>query len=288
MKSKKDLFFDKVSYQESALNAPDGVPVSTAFVYHETTRELLYVMEKIGTIWHYTNWKNIEKITSGKSSKKCNIAIDEDYYVWTRGGHTVRYRWDDNSYSEYQPKFSADGPIQWQGAPRRSNAYQFIYGANPHNEYSRLLYIKELRNKTWSFARWPGPQIAVGTIKECRDAIRADYLDKAIPESKSIESTVSTRYSFEVAGVHYRRESARRCSVNQCVRLKRDPRNEYDGNAIEVYCGSHIGFVPRDLARRIAPFLDSGAEYAATVAHVRKYQGDVSAITVSIEITRGI
>ena len=46
MKSKKDLFFDKVSYQESAINAPDGVPVSTAFVYHETTRELLYVMEK--------------------------------------------------------------------------------------------------------------------------------------------------------------------------------------------------------------------------------------------------
>jgi HIRAN domain-containing protein len=51
------------------------------------------------------------------------------------------------------------------------------------------------------------------------------------------------------------------------LRLRRDPGNPHDPNAIAVDAadGSQVGWVPRGLAAEIAPRLDGGAPWAAVV-----------------------
>ena len=51
------------------------------------------------------------------------------------------------------------------------------------------------------------------------------------------------------------------------VRLRRDPANEHDPNAVrvETQAGEQLGFVPRDLAAELAPKLDAGQEWTAVV-----------------------
>ena len=77
---------------------------------------------------------------------------------------------------------------------------------------------------------------------------------------------------FEVAGTEYRWETVRAVAGkrpqddeervrNLTLHLRREPGNEYDANAIAVVHDKHgqIGFVPRDLAKQLAPALDKAA-----------------------------
>lgn len=58
------------------------------------------------------------------------------------------------------------------------------------------------------------------------------------------------------------------------VTLRREPTNEHDENAIEVLVPglgrgkSMIGYIPRDLAARLAPSIDRGDEWSAKVLNV--------------------
>ena len=56
-------------------------------------------------------------------------------------------------------------------------------------------------------------------------------------------------------------------SPGSALRLRRDPENEYDANAVSVETidGDALGFVPRELAAEIAPRIDAGNPYAALV-----------------------
>ena len=59
--------------------------------------------------------------------------------------------------------------------------------------------------------------------------------------------------------------------------LQRKPDNRYDANAIRVLVatptqGQHVGYVPRDLAAKLAPRLDAGE--VAQVTGVRIIRGD--------------
>lgn len=50
--------------------------------------------------------------------------------------------------------------------------------------------------------------------------------------------------------------------VEYFAELHRNPANEYDTNAIEVHVGHvMVGHLPRDVAARLAPALDSGGRY---------------------------
>jgi HIRAN domain len=51
------------------------------------------------------------------------------------------------------------------------------------------------------------------------------------------------------------------------LRLRRDPSNEHDANAIAVATedGALLGFVPRELASELAPELDAGRPWSAAV-----------------------
>lgn len=53
------------------------------------------------------------------------------------------------------------------------------------------------------------------------------------------------------------------------LELRRDPSNTADANAIEVRYGElHVGFLRRQIARHLAPLIDSGIAYRASLEHV--------------------
>ena len=56
------------------------------------------------------------------------------------------------------------------------------------------------------------------------------------------------------------------------VRLRRQPNNKHDMNAIAVYLGPNkIGYLPRNLASRLASPLDDGCVYEACVTKIGKH-----------------
>lgn len=78
---------------------------------------------------------------------------------------------------------------------------------------------------------------------------------------------------FMVAGVSYEgrdRVVRRHVRAGDSVYFVRDPANEYSQFATEIRAanGKQIGFVPEEWAEEIAPLLDSGHQYRATVKKV--------------------
>lgn len=68
----------------------------------------------------------------------------------------------------------------------------------------------------------------------------------------------------DIAGIEYenRRFVARRVAPGDELTLSRDYENPVDANAISVlHAHGHLGFLPRHLAQRLAPELDSGREF---------------------------
>lgn len=73
----------------------------------------------------------------------------------------------------------------------------------------------------------------------------------------------------------------------------RNPENEYDANACEVHVPAlgrkgMVGHVPRDLAARLAPLMDAGAQVRAWVDFVRIMPGKESnpGLTIGVEVDR--
>ncbi|MEO8520560.1 MAG: HIRAN domain-containing protein [Acidobacteriota bacterium] len=64
-----------------------------------------------------------------------------------------------------------------------------------------------------------------------------------------------------------RRDGCASLDVGEAVVLEREPDNPHDGNAILVLTqgGIELGYVPRELAKQMAPLLDGGADVEATV-----------------------
>ena len=68
-------------------------------------------------------------------------------------------------------------------------------------------------------------------------------------------------FTTHVAGVSYRREQVSKCYEGQPVTLIREPSNPHDKNAIRVYAGGgQLGFISRDEAKTMAPFIDRGGQ----------------------------
>lgn len=76
----------------------------------------------------------------------------------------------------------------------------------------------------------------------------------------------------KVVGVTFdnRQRHIRRMSVGDTVKLEREPNNQYDSNAIKVINsdGYQIGHISRELACNMAPRMDSGVIYNATVTAI--------------------
>ena len=97
---------------------------------------------------------------------------------------------------------------------------------------------------------------------------------------------VST-FRTTVAGVSYRQEIVARCWQGAGVKLIRNSRNRHDKNAIEVHVfhRGHIGFIPREEAESLAPFIDGGGKAEAYIAELTGGTPDKPTIGVILQVT---
>ncbi|MGH2312882.1 HIRAN domain-containing protein [Streptococcus uberis] len=63
----------------------------------------------------------------------------------------------------------------------------------------------------------------------------------------------------------------------QNVSLVREPENDVDKNAIKVLVGkTHLGYVPKKIARKLAPLLDKGFNYIADLFLDEDFDGNIN------------
>lgn len=63
--------------------------------------------------------------------------------------------------------------------------------------------------------------------------------------------------SFPIAGAdHYQHSAPLKQGVE--LELRREPENAYDPNAVSVWYGDKLGYIPRPMAVMLAPMIDSG------------------------------
>jgi hypothetical protein len=87
-----------------------------------------------------------------------------------------------------------------------------------------------------------------------------------------------------------RRDGCASLDVGEAVVLEREPDNSHDGNAILVltHGGAELGYVPRELAKQMAPLLDAGAEVEATVKKLlTSHEGYTLPVVISTLRRRG-
>ncbi|MCY4333831.1 MAG: HIRAN domain-containing protein [Litoreibacter sp.] len=92
-------------------------------------------------------------------------------------------------------------------------------------------------------------------------------------------------YTTQVAGTRYRQDEIARCHDGHDVTLIRNPENEHDENAIEVWAGElHIGFNPRDMKEVWAAWMDEGAEFEASIGEFLPPSGGTRFIGVVLDV----
>jgi hypothetical protein len=107
---------------------------------------------------------------------------------------------------------------------------------------------------------------------------RIEARELARPLHRADFVVMGTRRSAE------RREGCAGLEVGEAVTLEREPDNIHDGNAILVVTqgGTELGYVPREDAKQMAPFLDAGAEVDATVKKLlNRAEGDTLPVVIS-------
>lgn len=62
-------------------------------------------------------------------------------------------------------------------------------------------------------------------------------------------------------------------TANDTVTIRREPANKYDRNAIAVHTEKgQVGYIGKDYASIMAPMMDAGTQFSATVAEVGRYK----------------
>ena len=99
------------------------------------------------------------------------------------------------------------------------------------------------------------------------DALADSAEDIAYCLRAAIES--ARPFTIQVAGVFYALGDPPRLGIQagDQLTLRRDPANQYDGNAVGLYasCGTRVGYLPRAIAADLAQFLDEGLTATAEV-----------------------
>ena len=95
------------------------------------------------------------------------------------------------------------------------------------------------------------------------------------------------QFHTKVVGVTFddRQTYIKKMKIGDKITLKRDKENQYDPNAIMVinYQGNHIGFISKDLSKQMAPNMDKGINYIASVSNISE-EGDQKVIGVNLVI----
>ena len=90
-----------------------------------------------------------------------------------------------------------------------------------------------------------------------------------------------------VAGVSYRQPVVAGCQEGSPARLFRDRDNKHDKNAICVFVDPRglVGFIPRNLASELAPFIDDGGKWEAYVLKLTGGTPDKPTIGIVLKVT---
>ena len=99
-------------------------------------------------------------------------------------------------------------------------------------------------------------------------------------------SSVYSRFHTKVVGVTFndRQRFIPGLRAGEELQLRRERWNQYDCNAIAVYDGrgNQLGYISKELARDLAPRMDSGAQYRVTVYCVTGGNGYSYGVNVSV------
>ena len=97
-----------------------------------------------------------------------------------------------------------------------------------------------------------------------------------IPDGRQVAEHLrsnSSNFTAEILGLQYVNRAARLPAVNtgDVATLERDYGNPYDANAITVvHAAGELGFVPRHVARLIAPQMDVGSAFHAAIKTIER------------------
>ncbi len=75
----------------------------------------------------------------------------------------------------------------------------------------------------------------------------------------------------KIVGVTFenRQNLIKELNVNEELKLVREPNNQFDKNAVAVYCGiNQLGYIGARLAKVLAPRIDAGTKYQCFVSAV--------------------
>ena len=93
-------------------------------------------------------------------------------------------------------------------------------------------------------------------------------------------------YTADVVGLQYDNRSARLSEVNvgDAVSLIRDYGNPYDVSAVTVnHRSGELGYLPRYVARLIAPQMDTGSTFLATIAGIDRGAGARVQVSIALQ-----
>jgi single-stranded-DNA-specific exonuclease len=108
------------------------------------------------------------------------------------------------------------------------------------------------------------PESNVGTFLDSLFERRAEFLER--DRYASIGEAVD--FYTKIVGVSFekRQDIIAGLSVGAALDLIREPANPHDPNAIAIRYGAlQLGYIRREIARRIAPIIDAGERYSAEV-----------------------
>lgn len=90
----------------------------------------------------------------------------------------------------------------------------------------------------------------------------------------------------KVTGVSWdnRQELIPNLIINEEVKLIRDFNNQYDKYAIAVktIAGNQIGWIPKNLAKILAPEIDAGIEWQATIEDILQNDQQLKGVSIKL------
>ena len=110
----------------------------------------------------------------------------------------------------------------------------------------------------------------VPSWEDVRKHIKTGEEINSIPEGAEMIPVVGVSFVEGYPSHIYKLASMSRQQGDIFVSLVRNPENPYDKNAIEVRFGEQmLGHLPKEVAARLAPALDKGEQFLASVYQIR-------------------
>lgn len=81
---------------------------------------------------------------------------------------------------------------------------------------------------------------------------------------------------LKVVGVTFegRQEIIKQLNKSDIITIRREPTNKFDTNAIAVWSEKgQVGYIGKDYATILAPMMDAGTKFEATIAELDEYKG---------------